>query len=364
MCNLLSFCPDFNGGLSTNCLVWYTNWPDDEAWNDQECYSYDITCPCQYQQQPIIWLRGLCKDSLIDVLDFTPKQLPSFPLELFLIGSMSLSIRYNDSSSQWVLTDSLSNVTAVSGADKKSYVLGKHKWTVTGDVYDCHKDEPMGGEPYTTYLKLSGCNPKGEFTCNDGQCVTMEQRCNQIPNCRDESDEIDCKLLILKSNYNKKIPPIVPTGGDEFNQTRVDISIVLLKIVSMVEVEHKIDFQFGIILEWKENRVRYHNLKKEESLNALTDAEIKTLWLPYVIYANTDMKEAVQLELGLKTTIVVAKKGKFTVIDDFSVLDETEIFEGRDNPIAMYQTYTKRFQCKYNLQRYPFDTQASKNTVC
>ena len=339
--------------------MWYTDLPDDVAWNDAECYSYDITCSCQYQHQPALWLRGVCKDSLIKGWQFTPKQLPSFPLELVLVGSLSLSIRYNDISSQWVLTDSKSNVTAVSRANKKSYVLGRHEWTVTGDVYDCHK-----GEPYTTYLKLSGCNPSGEFTCNDGQCVTMEQRCNQIPNCRDKSDEVDCKLLILENNYNKKVPPIVPTGGDEFNQTIVDISIVLLKIVSMVEVEHKIDFQFGIILEWEENRVQYHNLKKEESLNALTDAEIESLWLPYVIYANTDMKEAVQLQEGLKTTIVVTRKGNFTVIDDFidafSVIDETEIFEGRDNPIALYQTYTKRFQCKYNLQRYPFDTQASK----
>ena len=147
----------------------------------------------------------------------------------------------------------------------------------------------------------------------------------------------------------------------------MDISIVLLKIVSMEEVEHKIDFQFGIILEWRETRVKYQNLKEKESLNALTDAEIESLWLPYVIYANTDMKEAVQLKLGLKTTIVVTRKGNFTVIDDFtdeySVIDETETFEGRDNPMAMYQTYTKRFQCQYHLQRYPFDTQVSRNIV-
>ena len=301
-------------------------------------------------------------NSLINSWQFTPKQLHTIPLEVVLIGSHSITIRYNDISSQWVLTDRLSNVTAVSRADKKSYVLGKHEWTVTDDVYDCHK-----GEPYNTYLKLSGCNPRGEFTCNDGQCVTMEQRCNQIANCRDESDETDCKLLILKNNYNKKVPPIVPTGGDGFDRTIVDISIVLLKIVKMEEVEHKIDFQFGIILEWKENRVKYHNLKKKESLNALTDAEIETLWLPYVIYANTDMKEAVELMNRLKTTIVVTRKGNFTAIDDFinafSVIDETEVFEGSDNPMAMYQTYTKSFQCQYSLQRYPFDTQASTNTA-
>ena len=186
----------------------------------------------------------------------------------------------------------------------------------------------------------------------------MEQRCNQIANCRDKSDEIDCKLLVLENNYNKKVPPIVPTGGDEFNKTHVGISISLLKIVSMEEVQHKIDLQFEITLKWKENRAVYHNLKVKQSLNALTDADIATLWLPYVIYANTDMKEAVQLEDGLKTNLVVTREGKFIRNGNIEI-DETEVFKGKDNTLAMFQTYTKSFQCQYNLQKYPFDTQVS-----
>ena len=75
-----------------------------------------------------------------------------------------------------------------------------------------------------------------------------------------------------------------------------------------------------------------------------------------MIYANTDMKEAVQLEDGLNTAIVVTREGNFTRLDS-EVTDETEVFEGKDNKLAMYQTYTKSFQCLYNLQKYPFDTQ-------
>ena len=32
-------------------------------------------------------------------------------------------------------------------------------------------------------VKVTACG-SGMFTCNDGQCVTMEERCNQISNCR------------------------------------------------------------------------------------------------------------------------------------------------------------------------------------
>ena len=276
---------------------------------------------------------------------------------MFLVGDISSQIRYNDRSQLWVMTDALSSVRAESKATKESYVLGKHKWTVTGD--NCND-----GKPYTTYLKMTGCNPNGEFTCNDGQCVSMEQRCNQMPNCNDESDEKGCQLLSVKDGYNKKIPPIVPTGGDEFNKTKVGISIRLLKIVGMEEVQHKIELQFEIILEWKENRATYLNLKEKTSLNALTDGDIETIWLPYVIYANTDMKEAVQLDDGLKTTIVVnigTIEETTPVVTRGTVeeVDEIEVFRGQDNTLIMSQSYTKNFQCPYNLQKYPFDTQVN-----
>ena len=46
---------------------------------------------------------------------------------------------------------------------------------------------------YTTELKMSACK-EGKFTCNDGQCVSMEERCNQLLECRDGSDEDNCNV--------------------------------------------------------------------------------------------------------------------------------------------------------------------------
>ena len=48
-------------------------------------------------------------------------------------------------------------------------------------------------------------------------------------------------------------------------------------------------------------------------------------------------------------------------------VDEAEIFEGAENRLTMSPTYTWEFRCKYQQQRYPFDTQVSiyrcKNAV-
>ena len=96
----------------------------------------------------------------------------------------------------------------------------------------------------------------------------------------------------------------------------------------------------------------------ETSLNALTDEDIKTIWLPLVVYDNTDQKEATRLgmEWEWATRVTVTREGDFTR-SGIEEVDEAEIFEGSENRLTMNQTYTWEFQCKYELQRYPFDTQ-------
>ena len=109
--------------------------------------------------------------------------------------------------------------------------------------------------------------------------------------------------------------------------------------------------------------MKYQNLKKKTSLNVLTDKEIKELWLPLVIYDNTDQKDSTRLGDGnweWSTRVFVVREGNFTRSGRKEV-DEAEVFEGSENTLMMTQTYTREFQCKYLLQKYPFDTQVLIN---
>ena len=54
--------------------------------------------------------------------------------------------------------------------------------------------------------------------------------------------------------------------------------------------------------------------------------------------------------------VTVSREGNFTR-SGLGEIDEAEIFEGAENRLTMNQTYTREFQCQYELQRYPFDTQ-------
>ena len=145
------------------------------------------------------------------------------------------------------------------------------------------------------------------------------------PNCRDESDENGCELVVFNRNYNKNIPPIGSAKDGSAIPANVSISITLMKVVEIEEVDHSIHLQFQISLQWKENRVTYKNLKDKTSLNALTDHDISKLWLPLVIYSNTDQKESTRLGMEWEwvTRVSVVKEGNFTR----SGIDEVDLAE-------------------------------------
>ena len=140
----------------------------------------------------------------------------------------------------------------------------------------------------------------------------------------------------------------------------VNISLALLNIVEINEIEFSITFQFEITLEWFEYRADYHNLKEKVFMNTLTKDDMEKLWLPIVIYANTDQKERTRLGENWEwtTSVFITREGSFTNSTD-EYVDETRIFAGSENRLTMQQTYAHKFQCSYELLKYPFDTQVT-----
>ena len=103
----------------------------------------------------------------------------------------------------------------------------------------------------------------------------MEERCDQIMDCVDESDEDNCRLIVFKDNYNKKVPPFtINKMNNSLVPAKIRVSTQLKNVLSISEFSHTTDLKIGITLNWYENRVLYHNLKIQEALNVLTDAEV------------------------------------------------------------------------------------------
>ena len=345
---------DQNLGSTHNCLYFKPREPETRTWVEWSCYGYPRGCPCTYKNRPLIHLRGFCPQTLLEKKKYTITQSAGDPSNIIIIGHQSAKIEYNSSLKQWVYSDPRLNMTASSRASQNSFALGKHNWTLSNDKYQCFE-----GKEYTLKMKLTGCNST-QFTCDNGQCVKMEERCNQLPDCEDKSDEHECRILALEKGYNQRVPPVGTMVGEvrTLKPVEVNVSLTLLKVVAIKEEDHSIELQFQINLEWKENRATFHNLKPETYLNALSKEEIDSLWLPLVVYLNTDQHETTRPG-GIwewSTDVNVRREGDFTR-GGYEVLDETYLFKGDENSLVMTQSYTHEFQCVYQLERYPFDTQ-------
>ena len=231
-----------NGGLEQQCTQWDRNIPKGSLF-DTSCVHLDqkLQCLCQFDESPILIMRGLCMGSHIDTHCTLKKSNGSIDY----MGLTGTVIRFLPSTLEWAMGVNLKKTIGVTSAEETSFILGRHEWSIDSDSVKCNR-----GSPYISQLKISGCKTDGEFTCNDGQCVTMEQRCDQVPDCMDRSDEEQCQLLVKSKGYNPRIPPFTVRSSDRsIVPFKLNISIDLLKIVDMEETDHKIDFQFEITLK-------------------------------------------------------------------------------------------------------------------
>ena len=139
----------------------------------------------------------------------------------------------------------------------------------------------------------------------------------------------------------------------------VTVSVTLLDIASIKEADNEIDIKFIAQFEWFESRATFHNLKTRSSRNTLVLIDVKRLWIPNIIYRNNKDNDDTVSALE-KSKLKIERLGNLSR-SDISSLDEIEIFEGKENPISMIQSYTKPFKCNYDLRYFPFDTQVCSN---
>ena len=201
---------------------------------------------------------------------------------------------------------------------------------------------PYGGGPIE--LMLTKCLDE-KFTCNSGQCVAMEKRCDNIVDCRDESDEEECKSFVLKRSYNKFSAPI----------TNVTVDISLEDIVSIKDFDNEIDLKTSITLKWTESRATYRNLKENKAKNKLQEQDIEKLWIPKLIFQNSKEKHDTASDLS-KSKLFISREGDKTWSSN-EVTEDIAEFQGNENPLVMTHSSTLNFKCDFDFKLFPFDTQ-------
>ena len=236
-------------------------------------------------------LRGACPE---EELDINFQLLNIMKNERYLIrskGWKTAELVWNEK--KWEFVNLRSKKVIAYTNDTDDYPLGTHKWIFTDGR--CTENN---GEKYRR-MKLHSCD-KQEFSCEDGQCIDAAFRCDLEYNCADLSDEENCTMFTTPGYELNTPPPIISKGDGSQNLILVDVSIAIIAIIEINEMDSKINIKFILSTTWNDARIYFKSLQDDDKKNIISN--YKTIWHPHVEISNavSDFKEG--------DVVVIAKK--------------------------------------------------------
>ena len=316
----------------------------DSAWGSF-CKSGVALCTiCAINNTPIFTLKGTCTLSYIDwnyylSLDREHRiQYFEGYKDTYLLQSnedMSWTFRERDKTQQ-TYTNKLITRNSFDNSP-----IGRQNWLVT---------EPRCGyEQSRNILTLSTCKFDTQFTCNSGDCIDLQRRCDEIKDCEDQSDEIDCNLIDMPTSYVKThYPPPTSKGGEILLFTDVEITNVhLIDTINM-----HITLTTKIHMRWKDPRLKFFNPGMNKN-NIVSQENAQKMWIPtdQLILTNAIIGEIRKDPINR----VQVFPGMPEDIDSESPY-ENRRFNGSYNFLEVYQRMKAEYNCTFDVYKFPFDS--------
>ena len=238
------------------------------------------------------------------------------------------------------------NTSAISTSSFRTLALGNHEWKIMND-------EKCREGTHTVILSMTACKTD-EYTCNDGLCLPLDLRCNGRPECKDNSDELECAIVVQDDSYNKFLSPPPVVSLLSADKVVVNVSIKVSSVSSFDPIESSFESQFHVGLTWLDNRLRFANLRNSSENNAMSPKEKDAIWFPSFVFVNTNGK--VKSLLDEEAVVLITKMGGAKK-SDLTSTENKLLYKGLENPVNYERFCNLKFQCDYGLQWYPFDTQ-------
>ena len=71
----------------------------------------------------------------------------------------------------------------------------------------------------------------------------------------------------------------------------VELSVVLQEILKLDEIGGIMYIKYVLLAKWKDPGLTFHNLKRDPNQNLLSEVEWSRIWVPRVIFDNTEATE-------------------------------------------------------------------------
>lgn len=243
-----------DGGEVQNCARGTLE--DDLAIEDIPC-DWKQCVLCSIHKLPVWTMLGACqlhdRNRLFAVVQNSPGNL-------LFEGYSFYTIEKRAGTWYWIEKDGMHHnrtiATLIKGSSiKKSWPIGRNIWRFEQSVCD---EEPLE----TRKLLLSPCE-EGHFTCDDATCIPLFQRCDLKPDCRDGSDEKDCRLVQFPATYRSDIPPAAL--GSE---TPLPVSLhVTIESADINTSSMEMHVNYNLTMTWVDPRLEFLNLNEDRTLN-------------------------------------------------------------------------------------------------
>ncbi|KAK7084795.1 hypothetical protein SK128_007057 [Halocaridina rubra] len=229
-------------------------------------------CPaCHFDKVVIIRMRGLCEQSEFDRDYFLSHDQDSLSFTgVYYSEILKMPPDQNVVNSDygyWILKrlDKPHVVAILPMMSPIHYPIGLNTWSVANDV--CGQEK--------INLMMTSCQDY-KFSCSDGTCINLQQRCDLETDCPDGTDEVGCYFLTLPKGYDGLIPPSRP---DRSQPIKVYLYITLLSVRKIDLTNFRFVCELEVQLRWIDDRLIYHHLNFAETLNVVNNEDLMP-WIP------------------------------------------------------------------------------------
>ena len=150
--------------------------------------------------------------------------------------------------------------------------------------------------------------------------------------CPDGSDEIECDKIHISKSYLKDVPPIPVFANVEKvkpGKVKLNISLTLESILDLDEVKSLMKLKIKLNVTWEDSRLTYIKMHPKQ-LNSITLSQKKSLWLPSLVFDNTNDVTQVSFDDDLSYGVIQLKPHAKRQQASLNSIHNFKEFKGQD----------------------------------
>ena len=308
----------------------------------EECAWMQLCVICVISKTPVLTMKGLCKTGAFVHWNYYASINGSNQINKY--DSYKRGDPLSLVKNHWSMQTENDLIT-LQGTNH--YPVGKNEWMWRES--GCSNENELTKRNLT----FSVCEFGKQFTCDFGNCISIEHRCDGTQDCNDGSDEKNCIFIVRPFSYQKLQPPKNKKDRDKANaDIVVNVDIVVEHIHLIDTANMMLGATLRIKMRWKDSRLTFKHLHQNQKKRVNPNL-LKDIWSPldHLVFDNA--------VIGNK---YAEKEKKFSIVANSEPLPldvylnrEENMFDGKTTEMEILQRWKDTYTCTFQFINYPFE---------